>query len=69
MEALKQKLRFWLAVFDCKVWVRIYFVEAYLAFYRGDKFECAQHEQAMRDCEHRLKLLNFFKENNYECRY
>lgn len=41
------------------VWVRIYWVEAYLAHHRDDQFAFNYYESKMRACEKEIELIDF----------
>ena len=70
---MAETLRYWLDIFHCMFWARMHFAHAYLAYYRDERVICAQHEQAMRDYEHQLKLVKFHREqgehHDRSCRY
>lgn len=44
------------------IWYRVCMVNAYLAYHRGDKYECANYENEARKHERALQLLAFQKE-------
>ncbi len=41
------------------LWYRIHMVQAYLAYHRGEKYECANLENEARKHERALQLIEF----------
>ena len=62
-------MKYYLDVFHCYFWAAMHFAHAYLAWHRGEKVLCAEHEQQMRDYEHKLKLVKFHREVRHVARY
>ena len=50
-------MKFYFELFHCWFWAALHWAHAYLAWHRGEKVVCAEHENQMREYERQMIVL------------